>query len=175
MILGIILGVMMCTDMRSPVNKTSYAFGVALLNEQTYGPMAAIMGAGMVPPLAMGLATLIAHDKFSTNESEGGKAALILGLCFISEGAISFAARDPMRILPICMLGGAITGALSMYFYVTLMAPYGGLFVMLIPGAIQPIIAYLSAIICGTLLSALLYAYLKRPEVETSLNKKILN
>ena len=109
--------------------------------------MAAIMGAGMVPPLAMGLATLIVRDKFSTNEHEGGKTVLILGLCFISESAIPFAARDPMRVLPICMLGGAITGALSMYFHVTLMASHGGLFVMLIPGAIQPIIAYLLAII----------------------------
>lgn len=174
-ILGIILGAMMCTDMGGPVNKASYAFGVALLSAQTYGPMAAIMAAGMVPPLAMGLATLFARHKFSTNEREGGKAAFVLGLCFISEGAIPFAARDPMRVLPICMLGGAITGALSMYFHVTLMAPHGGLFVMLIPGAVQPIIAYLLAIMCGTLISAILYAYLKRPEVETSLNKKILN
>lgn len=174
-ILGIILGAMMCTDMGGPVNKASYAFGVALLSAQTYGPMAAIMAAGMVPPLAMGLATLFARHKFSSNEREGGKAAFILGLCFISEGAIPFAARDPMRVLPICMLGGAITGALSMYFHVTLMAPHGGLFVMLIPGAVQPIIAYLLAIISGTLISAILYAYLKRSEVDASLNKKILN
>lgn len=82
--------------------------------------MAAIMVAGMVPPLAMSLARLFARHKFSSNESEGGKAAFILALCFISEGAIPFAARDPMRVLPIYMLGGAITGALSMYFLVTL-------------------------------------------------------
>jgi len=172
-ILGIILGAMMCTDMGGPVNKASYAFGVALLSAQTYGPMAAIMAAGMVPPLAMGLATLFARHKFSSNEREGGKAEFILGLCFISEGgAIPFVARDPMRVLPICMLGGAITGVLSMYFHVTLMAPHGGLFVMLIPGAVQPIIAYLLAIISGTLISVILYACLKRSEVDASLNKK---
>lgn len=115
---AVILGTMMCTDVGGPVNKASYAFGDALLSAQTYGPMAAIMATGMVPPLAMGLATLFARHKFSSNEREGGKAAFILGLCFISEGAIPFAARDPMRVLPICMLGGAITGALSMYFQV---------------------------------------------------------
>ena len=96
-LLGAILGAMMCTDMGGPVNKAAYAFGVGLLSTQTYAPMAAIMAAGMVPPLAMGIATLVARKKFDKGQREGGKAALVLGLCFISEGAIPFAARDPMR------------------------------------------------------------------------------
>ncbi|KIU36006.1 PTS fructose transporter subunit IIBC [Atlantibacter hermannii] len=165
-LLGAILGGMMCTDMGGPVNKAAYAFGVGLLSTQTYAPMAAIMAAGMVPPLAMGLATIVARRKFDKGQQEGGKAALVLGLCFISEGAIPFAARDPMRVLPCCIVGGAVTGAISMAIGAKLMAPHGGLFVLLIPGAITPVLGYLFAIIAGTLLAGLAYAFLKRPEVE---------
>ncbi|EJA2548646.1 MULTISPECIES: PTS fructose transporter subunit IIBC [Serratia] len=164
-LLGAILGAMMCTDMGGPVNKAAYAFGVALLSSSVYAPMAAIMAAGMVPPLAMGLATLLARHKFEKSEREGGKAALVLGLCFISEGAIPFAARDPMRVLPCCIAGGALTGALSMAFGAKLMAPHGGLFVLLIPGAITPVLLYLVAIAAGTLLAGVAYALLKRAEV----------
>ncbi|WP_333009676.1 PTS fructose transporter subunit IIBC [Kluyvera sichuanensis] len=164
-LLGAILGAMMCTDMGGPVNKAAYAFGVGLLSTQTYAPMAAIMAAGMVPPLAMGIATLIARKKFDQGQREGGKAALVLGLCFISEGAIPFAARDPMRVLPCCIVGGAVTGAISMAVGAKLMAPHGGLFVLLIPGAITPVLGYLVAIIVGTLVAGLSYAVLKRPEV----------
>ncbi|PHM71790.1 PTS fructose transporter subunit IIBC [Xenorhabdus sp. KJ12.1] len=164
-ILGAILGGMMCTDMGGPVNKAAYAFGVGLLSAQSYGPMAAIMAAGMVPPLAMWLATVIARNKFDQNEREGGKAALVLGLCFISEGAIPFAAKDPVRVLPSCILGGAVTGALSMYFSVQLMAPHGGLFVLLIPGAITPVLPYLGAILVGTMLTAGVYGGIKKKEV----------
>ncbi|QKJ87853.1 PTS system fructose-specific transporter subunits IIBC [Paramixta manurensis] len=163
-LLGAILGGMMCTDMGGPVNKVAYAFGVGLLSSQTYAPMAAIMAAGMVPPLAMGVATLVARHKFNQGQREGGKAALVLGLCFISEGAIPFAARDPMRVLPCCIVGGAVTGAISMAVGAKLMAPHGGLFVLLIPGAITPILGYLLAIVVGTLLAGLSYALLKRPE-----------
>ncbi|MGK0685474.1 PTS fructose transporter subunit IIBC [Serratia marcescens] len=163
--LGAILGGMMCTDMGGPVNKAAYAFGVALLSSSVYAPMAAIMAAGMVPPLAMGLATLLARRKFPKSEQEGGKAALVLGLCFITEGAIPFAARDPMRVLPCCIAGGALTGALSMAFGAKLMAPHGGLFVLLIPGAISPVLLYLVAIAAGTLLAGVAYALLKRAEV----------
>ncbi|HDL7138250.1 TPA: PTS fructose transporter subunit IIBC [Yersinia enterocolitica] len=163
-LLGAILGAMMCTDMGGPVNKAAYAFGVVLLSSSVYAPMAAIMAAGMVPPLAMGLATLLARHKFDKGEQEGGKAALVLGLCFISEGAIPFAARDPMRVLPCCIAGGALTGALSMAFGAQLMAPHGGLFVLLIPGAIHPVLLYLVAIIAGTVLAGGLYAMLKRPD-----------
>ena len=165
-LLGAILGGMMCTDMGGPVNKVAYAFGVGLLSSQTYAPMAAIMAAGMVPPLAMGLATLVARRKFNKGQQEGGKAALVLGLCFISEGAIPFAARDPMRVLPCCIVGGAITGAVSMWIGAKLMAPHGGLFVLLIPGAITPVLGYLMAIVVGTAVAGLGYAILKRPEEE---------
>ncbi|MCE0489407.1 PTS fructose transporter subunit IIBC [Pantoea sp. Mb-10] len=165
-LLGAILGGMMCTDMGGPVNKVAYAFGVGLLSSQTYAPMAAIMAAGMVPPLAMGLATLVARRKFNKGQQEGGKAALVLGLCFISEGAIPFAARDPMRVLPCCIVGGAITGAISMAIGAKLMAPHGGLFVLLIPGAITPVLGYLLAIVIGTAVAGLGYAILKRPEEE---------
>lgn len=168
-ILGAILGAMMCTDMGGPINKAAYAFGVSLLSSQTYAPMAAIMAAGMVPPLAMGIATLLARHKFVPAEREAGKASFVLGLCFISEGAIPFAAKDPIRVLPICIIGGAITGALSMYFSIQLMAPHGGLFVLLIPGAVNHILLYLLSIIVGTIISGVLYATLKKatpPEVE---------
>ena len=164
-LLGAILGGMMCTAMGGPVNHAAYAFGVALLSSSVYAPMAAIMAAGMVPPLAMGLATLLARRKFPESEQEGGKAALVLGLCFITEGAIPFAARDPMRVLPCCIAGGALTGALSMAFGAKLMAPHGGLFVLLIPGAISPVLLYLVAIAAGTLLAGVAYALLKRAEV----------
>ncbi|MGD8105488.1 PTS fructose transporter subunit IIBC [Pantoea sp. FN0302] len=165
-LLGAILGGMMCADMGGPINKVAYAFGVGLLSSQTYAPMAAIMAAGMVPPLAMGVATLLARRKFNKGQQEGGKAALVLGLCFISEGAIPFAARDPMRVLPCCIIGGAVTGAISMMVGAKLMAPHGGLFVLLIPGAITPVLGYLLAIAVGTLLAGVSYAVLKRPEAE---------
>ncbi|MCV9879999.1 PTS fructose transporter subunit IIBC [Brenneria izbisi] len=163
-ILGAILGGMMCTDMGGPVNKVAYVFGTTLLSSQIYAPMAAVMAAGMVPPLAMGLATFLARNKFNATEREGGKAALVLGLCFISEGAIPYAARDPMRVLPCCIVGGALTGALSMAVGAKLMAPHGGLFVLMIPGAITPVIGYLLAIIAGTVVAGVLYALLKRPD-----------
>ncbi|PWC18698.1 PTS fructose transporter subunit IIBC [Brenneria roseae subsp. roseae] len=163
-ILGAILGGMMCTDMGGPVNKVAYVFGTTLLSSQIYAPMAAVMAAGMVPPLAMGLATILARKKFNATEREGGKAALVLGLCFISEGAIPYAARDPMRVLPCCIIGGALTGALSMAIGAKLMAPHGGLFVLMIPGAITPVIGYLLAIIAGTAAAGVLYALLKRPD-----------
>ncbi|WP_435927174.1 PTS fructose transporter subunit IIBC [Dryocola sp. BD613] len=171
-LLGAILGGMMCTDMGGPLNKAAYAFGVGLLSTQTYAPMAAIMAAGMVPPLGLGLATLIARRKFDKAQQEGGKAALVLGLCFITEGAIPFAARDPMRVLPCCIAGGALTGAISMAVGAKLMAPHGGLFVLLIPGAITPVLGYLIAIVAGMLLTALAYAFLKRPEAELAAAKQ---
>lgn len=163
-ILGAVLGGMMCTDMGGPINKAAYAFGVGLISSQQYGPMAAIMAAGMVPPLAMAISTWVARNKFAPTEREGGMAAFILGLCFISEGAIPFAARDPIRVLPVCILGGAITGGLSMLVGAKLMAPHGGLFVLAIPGAITSVGSYLLAIIAGSVIAGVLYAVLKRPE-----------
>ncbi|HAS6259078.1 TPA: PTS fructose transporter subunit IIBC [Vibrio vulnificus] len=160
-LLGVILGAMMCFDLGGPVNKAAYTFGVGLLASQTYAPMAAIMAAGMVPALGMGLATFLARDKFEPSEREAGKASFVLGLCFISEGAIPFAAKDPMRVIPACMAGGALTGALSMLFGAKLMAPHGGLFVLLIPNAITPVLMYLVAIAAGTALTGFGYAFLK--------------
>lgn len=160
-LLGVLLGAMMCFDLGGPVNKAAYAFGVGLLASQTYAPMAAIMAAGMVPALGMGLATFVAKNKFDQSEREAGKASFVLGLCFISEGAIPFAAKDPMRVIPACMAGGALTGALSMLFGAKLMAPHGGLFVLLIPNAISPVVMYLVAIAAGTAVTGLGYAFLK--------------
>lgn len=161
-LLGIILGVMMCFDLGGPVNKAAYTFGVGLLASQQYLPMAAIMAAGMVPALGMGLATFLARGKFNEDEREGGIASFVLGLCFISEGAIPFAAKDPMRVIPACMAGGAVTGALSMLFGAQLMAPHGGLFVLFIPGAITPVFMYIVAIAAGTAVTGFGYAMIKQ-------------
>ncbi|SDG99383.1 PTS system, fructose-specific IIC component [Vibrio xiamenensis] len=161
-LLGIILGAMMCFDLGGPVNKAAYTFGVGLLASQTYAPMAAIMAAGMVPALGMGLATFVAKSKFEPSEREAGKASFVLGLCFISEGAIPFAAKDPVRVIPSCMVGGALTGALSMLFGAKLMAPHGGLFVLLIPNAITPVFMYIVAIAAGTAVTGFTYAFLKQ-------------
>ena len=164
-LLGVVLGAMMCIDLGGPINKASYAFSVGLLASQSYAPMAAAMAAGMVPPIGMGIASFIARRKFAQSEREAGKAAFVLGLCFISEGAIPFAAKDPLRVIPASIAGGALTGALSMYFGCKLMAPHGGLFVMLIPNAINHALLYLLAIVAGSLVTGVAYALLKRPEV----------
>lgn len=161
-LLGILLGAMMCFDLGGPVNKAAYTFGVGLLASETYGPMAAIMAAGMVPAIGMGIASFVARHKFSEPEREAGKASFVLGFCFISEGAIPFAANDPLRVIPVCMVGGAITGALSMLVGAKLMAPHGGIFVLLIPNAINPVLWYLAAIIIGSLVTGLGYAAIKR-------------
>ncbi|MBT0720623.1 PTS fructose transporter subunit IIBC [Rosenbergiella collisarenosi] len=163
-LLGAVLGAMQCSDMGGPINKVAYAFGVGLLSSATYGPMAAIMAAGMVPPLAMGLATLVARRKFAKAQQEGGKAAIVLGLCYITEGAIPFAARDPLRVLPCCIVGGALTGAITMAIGSKLMAPHGGIFVFLIPGAITPVLGYIGAIVAGAAVAGIAYAIIKRPE-----------
>lgn len=160
-ILGVVLGAMMCFDLGGPVNKAAYTFGVGLIESGTYMPMAAIMAAGMVPALGMGLSTFLAKRKFNDAEQEAGKASFVLGLCFISEGAIPFAAKDPMRVIPSCIAGGALTGAISMLIGAKLMAPHGGLFVLLIPNAISPVLMYLAAIAAGTLVTGLVYAVLK--------------
>ncbi|WP_375766274.1 PTS fructose-like transporter subunit IIB [Archangium gephyra] len=167
-LLGVLLGAMMCFDLGGPINKAAYTFGVGLLSAGagSYGPMAAIMAAGMVPPIGMGLASLFARKKFSEPEREAGKASLVLGLCFISEGAIPFMAKDPLRVIPVSMVGGALTGALSMYFGVQLMAPHGGLFVLLIPNAVNHVLLYLLSITAGSLAVGVGYALLKTGKAE---------
>ncbi|MBT2393060.1 PTS sugar transporter subunit IIA [Streptomyces sp. ISL-1] len=153
-ILGAILGLMMCFDLGGPLNKVAYTFavgGLANPNEGSLKVMAAVMAAGMVPPLAMALATVVRGRLFTKTERENGKAAWVLGASFITEGAIPFAAADPLRVIPAAMAGGAVTGGLSMAFECTLRAPHGGIFVVPLIG--NPFL-YLIAIVAGTLVSA---------------------
>ncbi|MFL1466844.1 PTS fructose-like transporter subunit IIB [Marinobacter sp. HN1S83] len=167
-VLGGILGAMMCFDLGGPVNKAAYTFGVGLLSEGSGGsaPMAAIMAAGMVPAIGMGVASFVARRKFAEAERQAGRASFVLGLCFISEGAIPFMAKDPLRVIPVCMIGGAITGALSMLFTVKLMAPHGGLFVLAIPNAVSVVLPYLLAIAVGSLVIGFGYALIKTGKAE---------
>ncbi|SDO88122.1 fructose-specific PTS transporter subunit EIIC [Ectopseudomonas guguanensis] len=165
-LLGVLLGGMMCVDLGGPINKAAYAFSVGLLASSSYAPMAATMAAGMVPPIGMAIATVLARRKFADSERQAGKAAGVLGLCFISEGAIPFAAKDPLRVIPACIAGGTLTGALSMYFGCKLMAPHGGLFVLLIPNAINHALLYLLAIVAGSLVTGVLYALIKQGEAQ---------
>ncbi|MGW0906871.1 PTS fructose transporter subunit IIABC [Streptomyces sp. NPDC002853] len=160
-ILGVILGLMMCFDLGGPLNKVAYAFAVGGLADPTDGSfkvMAAVMAAGMVPPLAMALATTIRGRLFTKTERENGKAAWFLGASFITEGAIPFAAADPLRVIPASMAGGAVTGALSMAFGCTLRAPHGGIFVVPLIG--QPLL-YLVAIAAGVGVSTVAVILLK--------------
>ncbi|MEU7434748.1 fructose-specific PTS transporter subunit EIIC [Streptomyces sioyaensis] len=160
-ILGALLGLMMCFDLGGPLNKVAYAFAVGGLANPNAGSlkvMAAVMAAGMVPPLAMALATTVRGRLFTKAERENGKAAWVLGASFITEGAIPFAAADPLRVIPSAMAGGAVTGALSMAFGCTLRAPHGGIFVVPLIG--QPLL-YLLAIAAGTGVSTALVILLK--------------
>jgi PTS system fructose-specific IIC component len=164
-VLGVILGLMMCFDLGGPVNKVAYSFAVAGLgtatvaNQAPWQIMAAVMAAGMVPPLAMALATVLDKKLFSLAERENGKAAWLLGASFISEGAIPFAAADPLRVIPASMVGGAVTGALSMAFAVTSKAPHGGIFVFF---AIDNFLLFFLSIAVGVVITALLVIALKR-------------
>ena len=161
-VLGIILGLMMCFDLGGPVNKAAYLFATAGLStgdEASMQIMAAVMAAGMVPPIAMSLATFARQKLFTPAEQENGKSAWLLGLSFISEGAIPFAAADPLRVIPSMMAGGAVTGAISMGLGVGSRAPHGGVFVLF---AIDPWWGFLLAIIAGTAVSALTVVALKQ-------------
>ncbi|WP_174552309.1 PTS fructose transporter subunit IIABC [Rhodococcoides corynebacterioides] len=162
-ILGVILGLMMCFDLGGPVNKAAYAFataGLAIDNEASLRIMAAVMAAGMVPPLAMAISSTILRPKlYSAAERENGKAAWLLGSAFISEGAIPFAATDPLRVIPSMMAGGAVTGALIMAFGVTLSAPHGGIFVAF---AMNNILLFVLALAIGALVSAVLVTTAKQ-------------
>lgn len=160
--LGLILGAMMAFDMGGPVNKAAYTFATGLLASSIFEPMAAVMAAGMTPPLGLWLATLLAPKKYSLEEKEAGKAAGVLGISFITEGAIPFAAADPFRVIPSIMAGSAVTGALSMLFGATLRAPHGGIFVLPIPNAVGNLLMYTLAIAVGAVITALLVNMLKR-------------
>lgn len=162
-ILGLILGAMMCVDMGGPVNKAAYTFGVGLIASQQYVPMAAVMAAGMVPPIGMAIATLLARSKFNANQRDTGKASFVLGLCFISEGALPFVAADPVRVIISSVLGGATAGSISMGLGITLQAPHGGLFV--IPFVSQPLM-YLGAIALGSVVTGVIYSVIKQKVAE---------
>lgn len=162
--LGLLIGGMMALDMGGPVNKAAYAFSTGLLEAGVYLPMAAAMAAGMVPPLAAALSTRLFRNRYSAEEREAGRAAFVLGLAFISEGAIPFAARDPFRAIPAFVAGAALTGALSMVMGIKLMAPHGGVFVLLIPGAVSNVGAYALTIVAGAVVSALIMGLLKKPQ-----------
>jgi PTS system fructose-specific IIC component len=160
-LLGIVLGAMMSFDMGGPINKAAYVFGTGLLASGVYQPMAAIMAAGMVPPLGIAIATTLFKKKFSKADQDAGKACYVMGLSFITEGAIPFAAADPLRVIPSVMVGSAVAGAMSMAFGIGLRAPHGGIFVVpLVQGGV---LQYALSILVGAFISALLLGFLKKP------------
>ncbi len=162
-LLGMLIGAMMAFDMGGPVNKAAYTFATGLIASGVYGPMAAAMVAGMTPPLGLALATKLFASRFTTDEHEAGNAAAVLGIAFITEGAIPFAARDPLRVIPALMVGSALAGGLSMYFGCLLRVPHGGVFVLPIPNAVTNLGGYLVALVAGTVVTSLLLGALKRP------------
>ena len=158
-VLGLILGGMMAIDMGGPFNKAAYVFGTAAIAAGNYDIMAAVMIGGMTPPCAIALATLLFKNKFTKEERDAGPTNFIMGLAFITEGAIPFAASDPLHVLPSCIIGSALAGALSMAFHCTLMAPHGGIFVFPV---VENALMYLVALAAGTVVSALLLGVLKK-------------
>lgn len=161
--IGLIVGGMMAVDMGGPINKAAYVTGTGLLASGVYDVMASVMAGGMVPPLATALCTTIFRSRFTESERKAGAANYILGLSFITEGAIPFAASDPLRVIPACIVGSATAGALSMIFGCTLMAPHGGIFV--VPTIGHPVM-YLAAVFIGAIVSCLILAFFKKPMEE---------
>ena len=162
-LLGALLGAMMAFDVGGPVNKAAYTFAVGLLASKVYGPMAAVMAAGMTPPLGLALAAMLFKDRFTQEERDAGKAAAVLGISFVTEGAIPFAARDPLRVVPCLVAGSVVTGAIALAAHAKLMVPHGGVFVLLIPHAVEPLGMYVVAILAGTLVTAAALYLVKRP------------
>lgn len=162
-LLGALLGGMMAVDMGGPVNKAAFTFGIAMITAGNYYPHAAVMAGGMVPPLGIALATTFFKNKFTKDEKDAGKVCYIMGLSFITEGAIPFAAADPIRVIPACIIGAAIAGGLSMFFGVQLPAPHGGLFVL--PVVTNPVM-YLISIVLGSVVTALIIGFIKKPVQE---------
>lgn len=160
-LLGALLGGMMSVDMGGPVNKAAYVFGTASIAAGNYNIMAAVMVGGMVPPLAIALATMFFKNKFTEEERKAGPTNIVMGLSFISEGAIPFAASDPLRVLPSCIIGSAVAGALSMAFNCTLMAPHGGIFVFLTVG--HPLL-YLISLAVGSVVGCVILGLLKKED-----------
>lgn len=162
-ILGFILGGMMAIDMGGPFNKAAYVFGTAAIASGNYDVMAAVMIGGMTPPCAIALATLLFKNRFTKEQREAGPTNFIMGLAFITEGAIPFAASDPLHVIPACVIGSGLAGALSMVFNCTLMAPHGGIFVFPV---VENAVMYLVALVAGTVVSALLLGALKKKIAE---------
>ena len=158
-VLGVLLGGMMAVDMGGPVNKAAYVFGTASIAAGNYNIMAAVMIGGMVPPIAIALATIFFKNKFTAEERKAGPTNFIMGLSFITEGAIPFAASDPLHVLPACVVGSAVAGGLSMAFGCTLMAPHGGIFV--VPTIGNPLM-YLVALVIGSFIACGLLGLLKK-------------
>lgn len=165
-LLGLLLGAMMAFDMGGPVNKAAYAFSTGLIASQVYTPMAAAMVAGMTPPLGIALATWVFRDRFTREERGTSTATGVLGLAFVTEGAIPYAARDPLRTIPALMLGSALAGAISMAAGAELKVPHGGVFVLPIPNAVTHLGVYLIALLAGSVLTALALRLLKKPVTE---------
>lgn len=162
-LLGLLLGGMMAVDMGGPVNKASYAFSTALISSQVYTPMAATMIGGMTPPLGIALATWLFSNRFTAEERGTAGAAGVLGLSFVTEGAIPYAARDPLRTIPALILGSAVAGAISMAAGVELKVPHGGVFVLPIPNAVTHLGIYLLALLAGVAVTAVALRVLKKP------------
>jgi PTS system fructose-specific IIC component len=160
-VLGLVLGGMMAVDMGGPVNKAAYVFGTASLASGQYDIMAAVMVGGMVPPLGIALATTFFKNRFTKKEREAGLANYIMGLSFITEGAIPFASEDPLRVIPSCIVGSALAGGLSMFFGCTLMAPHGGIFVFPVVG--NPL-WYIVALLAGSAATMMMLGLLKKPQ-----------
>jgi PTS system fructose-specific IIC component len=165
-LLGAIIGLMMAFDMGGPVNKAAYTFATGLLASEIYAPMAAAMIAGMTPPLGVALATKMFRDRFSADEREAGNAAAVLGISFITEGAIPFAAKDPLRVIPSLMAGSAVAGMISMALGCEQRVPHGGIFVLPIPNAVTNLFGYLIALVVGTVITGVLLGFLKKPVAE---------
>ena len=158
-LLGLILGAMMAIDMGGPINKAAFTFGIAAIEAKNFGVHSAVMAGGMVPPLAIALATTFFKSKFTEAERKSGLTNYIMGASFITEGAIPFAAADPVRVIVSCVVGSSIAGALSMLFQITLPAPHGGLFVIALVN--KPVL-YILSILIGAVVSALMMGIWKR-------------
>ena len=158
-ILGIVLGGMMAIDMGGPFNKAAYVFGTASIAAGNYDIMAAVMIGGMVPPCAIALATILFKNKFTKEERDAGPTNFIMGLAFITEGAIPYAAADPLHVIPACIIGSGAAGAVSMFFKCTLMAPHGGIFVFPVVGNA---IYYVIALVAGTIISTICLGLFKK-------------
>ncbi|GLC89238.1 PTS fructose transporter subunit IIABC [Lysinibacillus piscis] len=163
-LLGLLLGGMMAIDMGGPINKAAFTFGIAMIGSGNFGPHAAVMAGGMVPPLGLALATTFFKSKFTKAEKDAGKTCYIMGVSFITEGAIPFAAADPARVIPAAVIGSAIAGALTMVFGIGLPAPHGGLFVFPVVEG-NPFL-YLSAILIGAVVTAVIVGLMKKPVSE---------